>query len=144
MPRYSDQYLDGLLNGSSYDDLVELQGILVTPLHYDSSQPDYGLPPCFFVVVEGLVWFAQAWRSGVWTYFEATPLPRQQAMHEALLQLGPEDFARRYAFGMRHWRDAEAIAPLDSWMQNIDATANEWMWTVLRTHRAEYKALCAQ
>jgi hypothetical protein len=88
MPRYSDRYLDGLFESSTYHDLVVLQGILTTPPHFDSHQPDYGLPSHFFVVVEGLAWFAQACRSGVWTYFEATPPQRQQAMYEALLQFG--------------------------------------------------------
>jgi hypothetical protein len=143
MPRYSDRYIDGLLESSTYLDLVALQGILLTSPQYDSSQPGYGLPPCFFVVAEGLLWFAQAWRSGVWTYFEATPPQRQQAMYEALLQFGPEEFAQRYQFGMRHWRETQEIAPLDSWMKEMDEVATEWMRTILRAHRAEYKALCA-
>jgi hypothetical protein len=104
---------------------------------------DYGLPSHFFVVVEGLAWFAQACRSGVWIYFEATPPQRQQAMYEALLQFGPEEFARHYQFGMRHWRDAQEVAPLDSWMKAMDEVENEWMRTILRAHRAEYKALYA-
>jgi hypothetical protein len=64
-------------------------------------------------------------------------------MYEALLLLGPEGFAQRYQFGMCHWRDTEAIAPLDSWMKSIDDVATEWMRAILRVHRAEYKALCA-
>jgi hypothetical protein len=143
MPRYSDRYLDGLFESSTYHDLVVLQGILTTPPHFDSHQPDYGLPSHFFVVVEGVAWFAQACRSGVWTYFEATPPQRQQAMYEALLQFGPEEFAHHYQFGMRHWRDAQEVAPLDSWMKAMDEVANEWMRTILRAHRAEYKALYA-
>jgi hypothetical protein len=143
MPRYSDRYLDGLFESSTYVDLAALQGILATPPHFDAHQPDYGLAPHFFVVVEGLAWFAQACRSGAWTYFEATLSVRQQAMYEALLLLGPEGFAQRYEFGMWHWRDTEAIAPLDSWMKSIDDVATEWMRAILRAHRAEYKALCA-
>jgi hypothetical protein len=142
MPRYSDRYLDGLLDSSSYHDLVVLQGILMTPPRFDSHQPDYGLPPYFFVVVEGLAWFAQAWRSGVWTYFETTPPQRQQTMLEALLQFGPEEFAQHYQFGMRHWRETQEVARLDSWMKAMDEVANEWMRTILRAHRAEYKACC--
>jgi hypothetical protein len=141
MPRYSDQYLDGLFDSSEYLDLVMLQGILATPPHFDSALSGYGLPTHFFAVVEGLAWFAQSCRSGVWTYFEATSPERQQAMYDALVKCGPKDFAERYQFGMHHWRDSGEIAPLDFWMKSNDDRASEWMRTVLREHRAEYKAL---
>jgi hypothetical protein len=63
-------------------------------------------------------------------------------MLEALLQFGPEEFAQHYQFGMRHWRDTQEVARLDSWMKAMDEVANEWMRTILRAHRAEYKACC--
>jgi hypothetical protein len=95
------------------------------------------------VAVEALAWFAQATRSGVWTYFEATMPERQQAMYEALVKFGPHGFAERYQFGMHRWRDSSAIAPLDFWIESNDDRASEWMRTVLREHRVEYKALIA-
>jgi hypothetical protein len=143
MSRYSDKYLDALFDSSEYADLVMLQGILASPPHSNRVAPEYGLPTHFFVVVESLAWFAQATRSGAWTYFEATMPQRQQAMYEALVRFGPRDFAERYQFGMYHWRDSAAIAALDFWIESNDERANEWMRIVLREHRAEYKALVA-
>jgi hypothetical protein len=67
MPRYADKYLDELFDSSEYLDLVMLQGILATPPLFNSALPEYGLPTHFFVVVEGLAWFAQSTRSGVST-----------------------------------------------------------------------------
>jgi len=143
MPRYSDRYLDSLFDGSAYQDLAMLQGILTTAPSFDLRQPDYGLAPPFFVVVEGLAWFAQAWRSGVWTYFEATPPARQQAMYEALLDLAPAEFAQRYQVGMSHWRNTRSMEPLDAWMKETNDAASDWMRALLRAHRTEYKTLCA-
>jgi hypothetical protein len=143
MPRYADKYLDELFDSSEYLDLVMLQGILATPPLFNSALPEYGLPTHFFVVVEGLAWFAQSTRSGVSTYFEATLPERQQAMYDALVKCGPKDFAERYQFGMHHWRDSREVAPLDFWIKSNDHRASEWMRRVLREHRAEYRALIA-
>ena len=141
MPRYSERYLEALLEGSQYDSLVELQGLLLVLPDYDVSQPALGLPPYFFVVVEALQWFAQGSRSGAWTYFEATPTQRQQAMTEALRQLGADELARWYRYGIEHWKDSSAIAELDHWMEATDAAAHQWLRTLLRAHGAELKAV---
>jgi hypothetical protein len=139
--RYSPRYLDALLDSAAYDSLVELQGLLLRVPDYDVSQPARGLCPPFFVVVETLQWFAQGSRSGVWTYFEATPPQRQQAMTDALQKLGAHELARRYHYGIAQWRDPAAIAELDVWMRAQDEVAHQWLRALLRTHRAELKAL---
>lgn len=141
MPRYSERYLEGLLEGSDYGSLVELQGLLLLLPDYDVSRPTRGLPPHFFVVVEGLQWFAQAGRSGVWTYFEATPPPRQHAMVNALGQLGADELARRYQRGIEQWQDPAAMMELDSWISAADEGAHQWLRTLLRTHRSELQVL---
>lgn len=53
-------------------------------------------------------------------------------------------YSDRYLDGLldsSNYHDLE-VAPLDSWMQAMDGVANEWIRTILRAHRAEYKALC--
>jgi hypothetical protein len=141
LPRYSERYLESLLDSTQYDSLVELQGLLLLVPGYDGSQPARGLAPHFFVVVEALQWFAQTSRSGVWTYFEATPPQRQQAMVDALTSLGADELARRYRFGIERWRDPTAIAELEAWMEATDEATHQWLRTLLRTHRTVFKAL---
>lgn len=142
MARYSERYLDALLDSAApYDSLVELQGLLRLLPDYDESQPARGLPAYFFVVVETLQWFAQGARSGVWTYFEATPPPRQQAMADALQKLGADEWARRYQYGIDQWKDPAAIAALDIWMSAQDDATHQWLRALLHAHRAELKAL---
>src|SRR5438874_6346073 len=105
--KYAIQYIDGLVDGETYHDLVELSSAMCSSPHYRSTAPDYALPIFAFVFAETLLWFAQAIRSGVWTYYEATPLSRQQAMAAALRAHAPQGFADWYERGMADWQDEQ-------------------------------------
>jgi hypothetical protein len=94
-----------------------------------------------FLLVEGLAWFAQSARSGAWTYFESTPVPRQRAMHEALSAEAPQSFAERYAQGMRGWRNETEMADLDDWIESADETNNKWLWTIAEKNRSSLDRL---
>jgi hypothetical protein len=141
MGRYSDQYIDRLLARGDYDAMVELSGILFSSPDRDSRQPEYRLPSPVFVYVETLGWFAQASRSGVWTYYEATPAGRQEAMRQALAAWAPLGYAQRYAFGMHHWTDERQMEELDRWIRSNEALCNEWLLDHIRRHRGELSPL---
>jgi hypothetical protein len=139
--RYSDDYIDRLLVRSDYEAMVELSGIFFSWTGRDLLQADYRLPSPVFVYVEALCWFAQAWRSGVWTYYDATPVVRQEAMREALRIWAPLGYAERYGFGMIHWNDERRIQVLDEWMRKNEKFCNEWLAELLRKHRQELRPL---
>lgn len=109
MTRFSETYIDRLLASGKYDALVELQGIFWSWSDSAAHHPQYGLTPAVFTFVETLNWFSQAIRSGAWTYFEATPTGRQNAMLTALQRLAPAEFTARYEEGIKHWRDQEMM-----------------------------------
>jgi hypothetical protein len=75
-----------------YDGLVWLSALICGSEVFDPQEPAYGLEPPLFLFVEALAWFAQAIRSGVWTYFETTPVGRQQRMLALLKTIGPSEF----------------------------------------------------
>ena len=141
MGRFSDEYLDELLARSDQIALAELQAILFSWHGRDSSQTDYKLPPAIFVYVETITWFSQAIRSGVWTYYEITPLDRQQAMREALVTWAPQDYAAQYGYGMSCWKDAQKIYALDRWIQDREESCNVWLMELLRQHREDLALL---
>src|SRR5258708_2971759 len=89
-------YLDGLFASRDYDGLVWLSSMLCGTRGFNLRSPTYGLPRALFLFVESLAWFAQGLRSGVWTYFEATPSVRQQEMLAALGDLAPKGFDEQY------------------------------------------------
>ena len=76
-----------------------------------------------FLLVEMLCWSAQAIRSGVWTYYEATGTSRQEAMYQALRQYAPNGFAETYLQGMQDWRDQSLIRVIDDWIGANDSVA---------------------
>ena len=92
-------YVDGLFASRDYDGLVWLSSTLCGSRGFNLQSPTYGLPRTLFLFVESLFWFAQGLRSGVWTYFEATPSARQQEMLAALGDLAPEGFDEQYVPG---------------------------------------------
>lgn len=137
MPRYSDQYVNKLLEQGDYDALVQLQGIVIG---WDGFAPKliaYGLPASIFTFVEVLTWFAQSLRSGAWTYYEATPTERQVATCEALRSFAPPEYSQRYAFGSENWKDQEAMKVLDEWIDRNDDSTNTWMFELLKANRHE-------
>ena len=127
MRRFGLEYIQRLLESSDYMDLVQLSGIVCASSKFSSTVPDYNLPPPLFVFVETLCWFAQAIRSGVWTYHEATPQPRQEATLKALRDFAPPDFAEQYQRGMAEWKDPEQIQAVDEWIEANDEKYNRWL-----------------
>ena len=89
-------------------------------------------------------WFAQSARSGVRTYFEATPVERQQVMLNALKQEGaPEGFSTNYRLGAEAWRDPTQATDRDRWIDRNDEANTEFLWGLARAHRSEIESLIA-
>jgi hypothetical protein len=101
MARFGSKYIDELIAGDEYGQLAEISAIFCGCARFSRRAPDYGLPPVGFMFVETLLWFAHAIRSGVWTYFEATPVLRQEAMFLTLREHAPQGFADWYKRGMQ-------------------------------------------
>ena len=125
MPRKcATEYVDRLLADGTYEALVHLSSAICSSARFDLGLSDYGLPRFAFLFAETLLWFAQGNRSGVWTYYEATPQDRQHAIANALRDAAPEEFALMYEQGMRDWQDEAKIAALDAWMHAHDEAAH--------------------
>ncbi len=139
--KYSVQYIDRLLGGDTYHDLVELSSVIRSSQHYTSQAVDYGLPTFAFVFAETLLWFAQAIRSGAWTYYEATPLLRQTAMAESLQVLAPPGFAEWYERGMSSWQDEEEMEAVGEWIKTNDYVAQNWLRGLARENRESILAM---
>src|SRR5579872_4844236 len=107
MSLIASAYLDKTFSERDEASLAFLSSLVCGTQAFDERHAVYGLPPPLFLFVEDLLWFAQAWRSGSWTYFEATPPERQQAMLEALRTDAPNGWSDQYASGMRRWQEAE-------------------------------------
>ena len=135
MGRFSDQYIDELLGGNKPLQLAEISAIICGSACFNLQATDYGLPVVGFVYVEVLTWFAQAIRSSVWTYYEATPLVRQETMLSALRRLAPPSFSDWYERGMREWTDEERIRVVDSWLEANDEVAQKWLRNLLAENR---------
>lgn len=136
MPRkYSEEYIDRLVSAADYDSLVDLSSAICSVSTFTIHQPTYGLPVAAFVFTETLQWFTQAIRSGVWTYYEATPLERQSAMLSALREFAPADFRDCYAQGIRDWQDEVKIMAVDDWIERNEERANEWLRSHVRSNR---------
>jgi len=141
--KFSQRYLDAIFTTSECGRLAEISSILCGCGSYEPKQPDYGFDSQTFVFVESLLWFSQALRSGVWTYFEATPRQRQEAMREALRSIAPKEFSEYYALGMEVWKDENKIKVVDTWMQDHDDENNRFLWRLITEHRASIERLCA-
>src|SRR5436305_2507990 len=116
MRRFAMSYIDSLLHGNSRCELAELSSIICSSPTFSKTAPDYGLPGPAFVFVETQLWFAQSLRSGVWSYYEATPQSRQEAFSKALRQYAPQSYADWYERGMADWKEEGRIAAVDRWM----------------------------
>jgi hypothetical protein len=133
---FSSKWVNDLIDGDEYGQLAELSAILWSWQQLNhKGVVDNRLPIPAFVFVEALTWWAQASRSGAWTYFEATVSQRQKEMLAALRTHAPEGYAEWYAFGMEHWKSPEKMKPLDSWMESNDEAATDW----LRKHVRQYR-----
>ena len=135
-PRYSSKYLDGLISSDTHRALVQISSLLCACDRFSKSERDYALPQSLFVLVETLAWEAQSWRSGAWTYYEATPLERQDAMQGALEAIAPLPLAHCYAKGRRIWRDERAIRAVDDWIKSHQHEVIGWLQSLMRANRA--------
>jgi len=143
MRRFGVEYIDRLLTGKEYGQLAELSSIICGSPRFSRNVIDYGLPPIAFTFVEALCWFAQAIRSGVWKYYEAIPLPRQEAMSKALRRLAPAGYAEWYERGMAIWDDEEKISAVDNWIEGNDIEAQKWLRQLAAANRDEILAVTA-
>lgn len=137
MPRYSAQFLSQLLARRDYSALVGLQSVALGWEGYDARVPSFGWPHPIFVIFEILTWFAQADRSGVWTYYESTPVSRLDCALATLDMLKAVELRQQYAYGKMHWQDTEAIAKLDRWLRENERAIIEWAFATLAEHPAE-------
>lgn len=142
--KFSQAYLDTLFSSPDISKLAELSGYLYASEDYNRDEPTYGYPEPVFVFVESLVWFSQASRSGVWTYFEATPRIRQDAMLDALRRHAPPEFATNYSFGMKNWSDELKIIVVDKWIEDHEEDCNRWHWRLVNEHRRAIERLIGQ
>jgi hypothetical protein len=143
MARFTDAYIDRLLASRKFDALVELQGIFWGWSGLAAHHPQYGLPVPVFIFIESLNWFSQAIRSGVWSYFEVTPIERQEAMYAELQCLAPTGFAEQYRQGIKHWRDQAKMKNLDRWVSENESACDDWLFKLLLAHRQELRPLYA-
>jgi hypothetical protein len=139
--KYAVQYIDRLLDGESYHDLVELSAAMCSSSQYTSKAPDYGLPTFAFLFAETLLWFAQSIRSGVSTYYEATPVLRQCVMATALRAHAPAGFADWYQRGMTDWKDELRIRDVDDWIAASNNAASAWLRLLARENREALLAM---
>lgn len=143
MSRYSAQYVAQLVAQHDYGALVDLQGIALGWDRFNANDPSFGLPQPLFAVFEILTWLAQADRSGVWTYYEATPAQRQDRVLVALEALQAAELRHQYLYGKEHWQIAEAIGQLDNWIGENEQSTIKWAFTVLAAHLDELALVCS-
>jgi hypothetical protein len=141
MAKVAPAHLDSIFSAADYDGLSWLSSMICATDAFQAEHPTYGLPQPLFTLVEGLHLFAQGVRSGVFTYFEATPAERQQAMLRALQEeSAPEGFAEHYRAGVEAWRDPTQSAVLDRWIDRNDELNTGFLWGLARANRAEIEA----
>jgi hypothetical protein len=97
-----------------------------------------------FVFQETLMWLSQTIRSGMWTYYEATPGARQEAMLRALECEAPPDYAATYSLGMETWQDDVKREAVDIWVGCHEEDCNLWLWRLANRHRAMFERVCGQ
>lgn len=139
--RWAVEYIDRLIAGDSYNDLAQLSSAICSTNSFSLTATDYGLPQFAFVFVETLHWEAQATRSGVWTYYEATPVARQDLMKIALQATAPESLAEWYERGASDWKDEDKIAAVDDWIEKNDESIHEWLHSYAVKNRDAILAL---
>jgi hypothetical protein len=137
MPRYSAHYLTQLLAQRNYEALVDLQGVALGWDGFDTEHPSFGCPYPIFVVFELVTWLAHSDRSGVWTYYEATPVARVDCVLATLEILGAFELHKQYSYGRENWQDEDASEKLDRWICEKEHTIIDWAFAVLRDHPAE-------
>jgi hypothetical protein len=134
-PSVSANYVESLFVAREYQGLVWLSSLICGSEAFEPQDPAYGLEPPLFLFVETLAWSAQAIRSGVWTYFEATPIERQQRMLAHLKTMGPLELGERYESAMRVWRNPASVAAIDEWIAENEQQNNDFLWTLAAQNR---------
>lgn len=133
MPRkFSEQFINRLIDDSKENSFEELSSILCGSSHFRIEEPDYGLPRAIFAFCEVLLWFAQSERSGSNTYFEATPSNRQLALCDALECLQAYELMQTYRRAMT-CQDDEFI---HHWMYENAQAVRRWLQELLVSNRA--------
>lgn len=142
MIKIAPDYLDSTFHDATYDGLAWLSSSICAAEIFDIDDAGYGLPQPLFVLVEGLSWFALSVRSGVTTYFEATPFERQRMMLHAFEKEGaPDEMKAKYRSGMTSWKEPASAADLDCWIDQNDGANTLYLWHLARTHRQEIEAI---
>ena len=77
--------------------------------------------------MEAQCWLAQSLRSDAWTYYEATPQLRQEALLNELRQWSPPEYADWYDRGMADWTDQVKIRAVDSWIKAHEDDCFRWL-----------------
>jgi hypothetical protein len=142
--KFAQAYLDELFSTPEFTKLIEIAGYFAATDEYRTDAPDFGLPRPVFVFHETLLWFSQAIRSGVWTYYEATPRARQEAMLNALAGEAPLGYAAIYLLGMATWQDEVKRRYVDAWIEGHEENCNQWLWRLANQHRALFEQACGQ
>ena len=142
--KFAQAYLDTLFSEPEFQKLVEIAGYFYSSEEYSRDVPDYGLPQPAFVFQETLIWFSQAIRSGVWTYYEATPRGRQDAMHHALEHEAPPGYAATYSLGMETCQDNVKRQEVDEWIAAHENDCNLWLWRLANRYRPIFERACGQ
>lgn len=137
MSTTSRQEIDNLLRSADTASLNALSALICSSPHFNRAQPNYALPEALFAFVEGLLWLSQSLRSGTRTYFEATPVERQQRMLEALLHLGAGELPVHYAAAMQQWQIEGACTDVDRWIVEHEDWWDRWLCGVVASHRTE-------
>jgi hypothetical protein len=141
--RYSEAYIDRILNKGEPLALAELTSIICSSPRFDRAAPDYGLPQFALAFVEGLCWVSQAVRSEAWTYYEATPIERQRAALGALRACARPDLADWYESGMKYWSDKTLMEPVQLWISAHERDVDQDLNRLLLENRASVSDLTA-
>jgi hypothetical protein len=142
--KFTQAYLDALFSTPEFMKLVEIAGYFRGAEQYRSDEPSLGLPRPVFVFQETLMWFSQTIRSGAWTYYEATPKTRKQAMLRALESEAPPGYAATYSLGMKTWQDDVKCNVVDTWVSSHEEDCNQWLWRLANKYRAMFERVCGQ
>jgi hypothetical protein len=139
--KYSVQYIDDLYARADFSALVQLSSDIYGWDGFRRDEPECGFPSAIFGFLETLTWSSRSIRSGVWTYYESTPLSRQWAMLAIAASIAPAELAAAYRLGMATWRDTAAVAAVDRWIAQNEDLITEWHWRILREHREQVNRL---